>query len=225
MASNIHTIYRRIFRVWRKKRYELFLETMRPDANYTCLDIGGSVYFWAQYSPPFRTIHTLNVRRSSTPVQEMPNYQIRTFIGDGCALPFPDQSYDIAFSNSVIEHVGSWERQKQFAADMRRVGKAVWCQTPAYECPIEPHYLAPFVHWLPESVQNRVIRWSTLWGIIQKPHKEKIHETVATTRLLRKCEMVQLFPDCEILTERLFGIVPKSYIAVRTNMIAPSVHG
>ena len=66
-------------------------------------------------------------------------------VGDGCALKFPDKSYDIAFSNSVIEHVGSWERQQAFAKDIRRVGKAIWVQTPARECLIEPHYLAPFL--------------------------------------------------------------------------------
>jgi hypothetical protein len=54
-----------------------------------------------------------------------------------------DQEYDIAFSNSVIEHVGDWERQAAFASEIRRVGKNLWIQTPAKECPIEPHYLAP----------------------------------------------------------------------------------
>jgi hypothetical protein len=38
---------------------------------------------------------------------------------------------------------------------------------------------------------------------------------VETTRLLRKSEMRQLFPDCELITERLFWIIPKSYIAIR----------
>ncbi len=38
---------------------------------------------------------------------------------------------------------------------------------------------------------------------------------VETTRLLTKREMRQLFPDCEIYTEKLLGFIPKSYIAVR----------
>ena len=42
---------------------------------------------------------------------------------DGCHLPFADQSFDVAFSNSVIEHLGSFERQVQFAAEFRRVAR------------------------------------------------------------------------------------------------------
>ncbi len=57
----------------------------------------------------------------------------------------------VVFSNSVIEHVGTWEDQQAFAAEVRRVGRRLW--VPAYECPIEPHYLAPLVHYLPKEVQ------------------------------------------------------------------------
>ena len=35
------------------------------------------------------------------------------------------------------------------------------------------------------------------------------------TRLLTKREMKELFPDCEIRTERLLFVIPKSYIAIR----------
>jgi hypothetical protein len=38
---------------------------------------------------------------------------------------------------------------------------------------------------------------------------------VDSTRLLTKREMRQLFPDCVILTERLLGVFPKSYVAYR----------
>jgi hypothetical protein len=127
----------------------------------------------------------------------------------------PDKSYDIGFSNSVVEHVGSWERQQQFASEIRRVAKALWVQTPAYECPIEPHYMTPFVHYLPHSFQKKILRWCTLWGWIECPTPEKINFMVETTRLLRKSEMRQLFPDCQIITERLLWIIPKSHIAIR----------
>jgi hypothetical protein len=125
------------------------------------------------------------------------------------------QSYDIGFSNSVIEHVGSWERQLQFASEIRRVANALWVQTPAYECPIEPHYMTPFIHYLPRSLQKRILRWCTMWGWIERPNQEQIDALVETTRLLRKPEIQRLFPDCEIITEHLLWVMPKSYIAIR----------
>ncbi|HEV7405779.1 MAG TPA: class I SAM-dependent methyltransferase [Chthoniobacteraceae bacterium] len=144
-----------------------------------------------------------------------PGFQIRMLVGDGCALALETRSYDIAFSNSVIEHVGSWERQQQFAGEIRRVAQALWIQTPAYECPIEPHYLTPFVHYLPRWFQKKILRWGTVAGWLSRPGKEAVNEMVDTTRLLRKREMQQLFPDCEIMTERMLWFIPKSYIAIR----------
>ena len=123
--------------------------------------------------------------------------------------------YDIVFSNSVIEHVGEWQDQQAFAREVRRVGGKLWVQTPARECPFEPHYLAPFIHWLPKHWQKRLIRWCTVYGWIQRPSSEDIAEMVTSIRLLKKSEMMALFPDCELLVETLWGVFPKSYIAVR----------
>jgi hypothetical protein len=130
----------------------------------------------------------------------------------------PDRSYDILFSNSVIEHVGDWPRQQQFAAEARRVGRALWVQTPAYECPIEPHYMTPFIHYFPPSFQRKIARWFTVWGLIERPNREQVEAMVGSIRLLRKAEMSRLFPDCEIITERLLWLIPKSYIAIRRRL-------
>jgi len=88
-------------------------------------------------------------------------------------------------------------------------------QTPAYECPIEPHYVAPFVHYLPRRVQKRMLRYFTPWGLLQKPQRQQIEEAVDTTRLLRRREMEELFRDCTIITEWLVKGIPKSYVALR----------
>jgi hypothetical protein len=130
-------------------------------------------------------------------------------------MQFPDQSYDIAFSNSVIEHLSTLDRQRAFASEILRVGKRVWVQTPAYECPIEPHFLTPFIHWLPNKLQKQLARHLSVWGLVNRPSSKQVHEMVNTTRLLNKQEFCILFPGCEIITERLLGIFPKSYIAVR----------
>lgn len=145
MSLSIHTIYRQIFKVWRRRRFVLFLFLMKPNPSDILLDIGGYPGFWTSHPQPVKRIDTLNVHEVQWNGEQAPNHNIKILVGDGCCLTMSDQSYDIAFSNSVIEHVGSWERQQQFAGEIRRVAKHLWVQTPAYECPIEPHYLAPFV--------------------------------------------------------------------------------
>jgi hypothetical protein len=183
------------------------------------LDVGGTPWFWMSHPQPVARIDTLNIDKITLP-DIGPNHNICMLAGDGCALPMPDKTYDIGFSNSVIEHVGSWDRQQQFASEIRRVSRRIWVQTPAYGCPIEPHYLTPFIHYLPRSLQKKMLRWCTLMGWLSRPSPAKVASMVDNTRLLRKSEMQQLFPDCTIITERMFWIFPKSYIAVR---IDPSI--
>ncbi|MBX3741143.1 MAG: class I SAM-dependent methyltransferase [Akkermansiaceae bacterium] len=211
----IHRVYGAIFKIWRVKRFRLFVSKIRPKKTDRVLDIGGYPNTWIAQPPVVHSIDSLNVHPVDWDPSQAPEHRINIVTGDGCALEMDDKSYDIAFSNSVIEHVGEWDRQVAFAKEVRRVGKALWIQTPAKECPVEPHYLALFVHWLPKSVQRRVLRHFTLWGWIARPSRTQIDEMVDTTRLLSKKEMKTLFPDCEIHTERLLGIIPKSYVAFR----------
>jgi hypothetical protein len=188
---------------------------MKPRGGEVALDVGGYPGFWTAHPPFVRRIDCLNVHEIAWDGALFPGHRIRTLVGNGCRLSFGDGSYDLLYSNSVIEHVGGWEQQEAFAREARRVGRRLWIQTPAFECPIEPHYIAPFVHFLPRHVQKATLRWFTPWGWLQKPGKEQVRDAVDSTRLLGKREMHELFPDCEIVTERLAGLLPKSYIAIR----------
>lgn len=200
---------------WRTKRFNLFKDKINPKMTDRLLDVGGYPTTWTVNEPVVGGIDLLNIYDIEWDTKEAPDHHITMLIGDGCSLEIPDKSYDVAFSNSVIEHVESWERQCSFASEIRRVGKAIWVQTPARECPIEPHYLALFVHWLPKELQRKIIKNGTLWGWITRPSKKEIDESVDGIRLISKEEMRQLFPDCEIHTEKLLGIFPKSYVAYR----------
>ena len=78
------------------------------------------------------------------------DYEIKDFkyvIGDACNLDMlSSKSFDIIYSNSVIEHVGR-ERQKEFANEIMRVGKKYWVQTPYKHFPVEPHFVFPFFQY------------------------------------------------------------------------------
>jgi hypothetical protein len=221
MPFSIHTIYRYIFKLWRSKRHDLFLSMIKPQSTDKLLDIGGLPRYWIGLTQTVDQVDCLNIHSVKWEPENFPNHNIRTLVGDGCELDMTDNSYDIAFSNSVIEHVGSWERQKEFAAEISRVAHRMWIQTPAYECPIEPHFLAPFVHWLPVSIRKFAVRFS-LWGLIQHPTVEQVNHLVETTQLLTYRQVKELFPDCHVIVERMFGFIPKSYIIVRTEESAAS---
>ena len=65
-------------------------------------------------------------------------------------LPFADGEFDLVYCSSVIEHVPP-ARRAAFAAEIRRVGRGWFVQTPACSFPMEPHALLPFAHWLPAA--------------------------------------------------------------------------
>ncbi len=208
---NIHAIYRIIFKIWRVKRMRVFEERIAPQPDENILDVGGHPDTWSRKITA-RKIIIINTY--PLPAAPSPN-RIESLVGDGCSLEYKEGAFDIVFSNSVIEHVGSFDQQQKFAREVRRVGRRLWIQTPAQECPLEPHYLAPFVHWLPPSYSQKLLRWFTPWGWMTKPSPEAVAAAIQNTQLLTRNQFAKLFPDCEIYTEKLFFILPKSYIAIR----------
>jgi 2-polyprenyl-3-methyl-5-hydroxy-6-metoxy-1,4-benzoquinol methylase len=215
----IHRIYRAISPLFRRRRMRRFLHHMRPTNETTILDVGGYPGNWEGFAIDAK-ITLLNVHRIDLPPAWI-DRRMSAVVGDGCNLPYEDQSFDIVFSNSVIEHVGDWGRQVYFAAEMRRVGKSLWIQTPARNFFVEPHLLTPFVHFLPIVLQRRLLRRFTIWGIMTKPTPAEVHAFFEQTRLITAPEMRKLFPDCEILRERFAGLT-KSFIAIRDGRRAVS---
>ena len=220
MPFSIRTIYSVIFRIWREKRYQMFLDRIQPKSNESVLDVGGEPDTWTARPQPVDRVLCVNVFEYQWNPADFPHHRVETVLGDGCNLKDADQSYPIVFSNSVIEHVGDLERQKQFAKEVRRVGQRLWIQTPAFECPLEPHFMLPLGHWMPVALRTFVVRWFSPWAWLERVDKAKVDRTIAYTQLLTRKQMLELFPDCQLLTERMFWIFPKSYIAVRTT--APS---
>jgi hypothetical protein len=176
----------------------------------TVIDIGGTTDIWEQVGFAER-ITLLNV---CDPPNDLPP-KFRYIQGDGRDTGLPNATFDLAFSNSAIEHVGNFEDQRRFANEMLRLGRRIYCQTPNKWFPVEPHFLGLLVHWLPRRwFGHTVYRYLTVNGWIAKPDRETSAVLVASVRLLTRRELVQLFPGCKVRTERLMGL-PKSLIVFR----------
>ncbi len=76
---------------------------------------------------------------------------VRFVHADALALPFADASFDYVHSSAVIEHVGSFENQRQMIAECARVArKGICLTTPNRWFPVEFHTQLPMLHWLPK---------------------------------------------------------------------------
>ena len=130
-----------------------FYTLLAPSRETRVLDIGGGVHTWTTESGEANQfpVTLLNIRSASI----LPE-RFAAIEASATALPFADKSFDIAFSNSVIEHVGTWQDQQAFAIEARRVASKLWVQTPARSFPIEPHQFGLFVHFLPKRVQYKL---------------------------------------------------------------------
>ena len=205
---------RHFTRRFRRKRYRDFTSLFPPEKCRRILDLGGSAELWEMMEYPAE-ITLLNISKNWLTIPETSRRTYIPIVGDGRQTDYPDRSFDLAFSNSVIEHVGSEQDAARFAGEMQRVGRAFYYQTPNKWFPIEPHLGTLFLHWFPSLLERYfVFRYLTLWGLMHKPDRTTAKLAAKDARLLTKREMKKLFPGAEIVTERLL-LLPKSYIAMR----------
>jgi len=190
-----------------------FVRDFDISAHTRVLDIGGTPQIWtlAEVRP---RLTVLNMPRANETVPE----GVQWVAADGCALPFRDGSFDVVFSNSVIEHLGTPERQRQFAAEVARVGQRYYVQTPNRWFPVETHLLTPLVHYLPKRWQAPLIRRWTVWSMLTGLRGERKHfyieHYLADVQLLDRHTVQALFPHATVVRERFFGWT-KSLIAER----------
>jgi len=201
---DVNKVYRAFQNRFRPRRMRQMALLTGITAESKVLDIGGHDLNW-NYLTVKPDLTILNIEAI-----QMTSESARQVMGDGCKLPFGDKTFDLAFSNSVIEHVPD---QKAFADEILRVGRSYYVQTPNFWFPIEPHFLAPVIHYLPTSWRRKLGRRFTGWGLIAKPSQTEVDDFVESTHLLKTSEMQGFFPKSRIEREKVLGLT-KSVIVV-----------
>jgi hypothetical protein len=202
----------------RRRRFSLLkdkIELLAATKNeLKILDIGGDISYWKHigWENPRSVIYLLNLYENTIPEKDAG--QFRAVVGNAAALPFSRGDFDLVFSNSVIEHMGSPEKQEEFAKEVVRISDKYIIQTPSFWFPLEPHSLIPFFQFIPHRLRARLImRFDINYFPKAATYEEALTVSRSTIMLTRK-QFSKLFPDAQIQVERLFGI-PKSYTAIK----------
>jgi hypothetical protein len=197
----------------RERRFRLFESLSgRLARPLSIIDIGGTTEFWERCGWADRD--DVSITLVNLGEQEQRYANITPTVGDATDLSeHSDDSFGIAFSNSVIEHLFTFEAQTKMAAEVRRVAKAYWVQTPNFWFPVEPHFLVPAWHWLPESTRVAILQRRGVGWAGRCPDPDYAREIVQQHRLMRRAELARLFPGASIVPERFAGLV-KSWTAL-----------
>lgn len=197
---------------FRKKRFGFFLQFLESklgnqQAHFSILDIGGTEGYWNNMDL-FTVFPNANIVLVNLSQEAVTHPNITSRVGNACGLAeMGDQSFDIVFSNSVIEHLFSYANQERMAKEVLRIGKNHFIQTPNYYFPIEPHWMFPFFQFLPRKIKILLTKKFNLGHYPKSIDHAKAVERVNEVRLLTTKEMKALFPDSCVYREYFLGLV------------------
>jgi SAM-dependent methyltransferase len=192
----------------RRKKFDFFGKVFDPRPDDRVLDVGASGQPFTGYTFEDHYPYDERIVAGGVDPREIRDAQrlypsVLYSMFDGRLLPFRDKSFDIVFSNAVIEHIIGGDQQEQFAREIMRVGRSWFVTTPNYWFPFESHYHLPFIQFMPREIQRR---YNRMFGTaIAKG-------TVQDLALLSARRLQRLFPTSRIARMRV-TLWPETLVA------------
>jgi hypothetical protein len=199
----------------RARRWDLVSSSFPDMATMSVLDLGGTVEWWRRAPVRPKDVTVLNLFEPG----ESDESWLLPVTGDACRarealeVAGAPTSYDVVFSNSLLEHVGGHAQRAAFAREVHALAPRSWVQTPYRYFPLEPHWLFPGLQFMPMAARSRLAaRWPLAHS--RPESREAAMSEVQWTELVGVAELRAYFPDAHIHHERVGGLT-KSLVAVR----------
>ena len=216
------SIFARLSEISRTRKYELFKKVLKPTKEMKILDVGAEINPTDEHNlqlidiyPWKNNVSAINISPKIISHIEEHYPEVDAWIGDACALHWEDKYFDIVYSNAVIEHLGSFERQKKMANEIMRVGRSWFVTTPNRWFPFEFHMRLPLVTWIPckgyfciGSIisYNHVKRKYTFGNKFGNKYDEGL-------RLMSYQEVKRCFPCSKVIKQRV-TVMAETLIAI-----------
>lgn len=203
-----------IMKRFRKKRAIRIKNIFEKIEDFKVLDLGGSLHYWnaveKHINPKELIILNISLNQSVIGDERLESGRRHIVLYDGNKIPFDDNYFDLVICNSVIEHVPPEDRIP-FVEELNRVSSRYIVQTPAFEFPLEPHFIMPFIHWLPRKIGRSLANYTPYAFLANRSGAKAYFDEV---KLLKQNEIEALLPDGFTQIEKFLGL-KKSYSRIK----------
>ena len=202
----------------RQKRFNVIMklidDVVAEKKSCRVIDLGGTPDYWQNFSA-FQNRPEISVLVVNKDAYVSHDPRITCVVGDATDLSMYDNNaFDLVHSNSVIEHVGSWQNMQRMANEARRLAPVYYVQAPNYGFPYEFHTCMIGFHWLPKPVRRLLMRNFACGHYPRARNATEAAAYVEDANSMTGRQMRALFSDAEIRREKFFGLT-KSWMAIR----------
>jgi hypothetical protein len=174
------------------------------------LDEGGNLSFWEILD--YTQLGEIHITLLNLFPQDTLPPNFCSQVGDARSMQnYASDDFDVVLSNSVIGHVGCFQDQESMAAEIRRIGKRYFVQTPNHYFPVDWRTLLPFFHFLPLKVRACLLHLLPIASFGRFKSYSSALEWASVVRNLTHRELQTLFPEATIVREKVLGFT-KSFM-------------
>jgi len=146
----------------RRRKWKKFLTLVQPTVKTRVLDVGFNEHeytptenFLEKKYPWPENITALGIGNPCKFKDRYPKVTVVKYGGD--FFPFKDETFDVCWSNAVLEHVGDEQAQVRFLREAKRVSKVTFVTTPNKHFPFEVHSRTFMLHFLPKGLFDKYL--------------------------------------------------------------------
>lgn len=188
----------------RRRKWKIFNEIIKTTPETTILDVGFSDQEYSETDNFLEKNYSFQNKITALGIEEPNQFKkryplVRGIRYEGNNFPFPDKSFDVGWSNAVIEHVGDINSQVLFIKEINRTCKQVFLTTPNRFFPIEVHTRIFLLHYLPKTIFDKILK------MLKKHWASGNYMNLLSLNEIKGLMSLAGIKDYQIIKNRLFG--------------------